>query len=67
MADVPLGAVLRRLRRQAVVEQTATLADAELLDHFVLTQDGLAFEVLFWRHAPLVLAVCRRLLPGRLK
>jgi RNA polymerase sigma factor (sigma-70 family) len=36
--------------------------DSELLSRFVRFQDMVAFEVLFWRHGPMVWGVCRRLL-----
>jgi RNA polymerase sigma factor (sigma-70 family) len=38
------------------------LPDAELLHRFVQSRDEAAFEVLVWRHGPLVLSACRRLL-----
>jgi RNA polymerase sigma factor (sigma-70 family) len=38
------------------------LSDAELLERFVSQRDAAAFEVLLWRHGPMVLGVCRRLL-----
>ena len=37
--------------------------DADLLDRFVRGRDEAAFELLLWRHAGLVLAVCRRIVP----
>src|SRR5262249_17414359 len=36
--------------------------DSELLDRFLNHKDETAFELLVWRHGPLVLGVCRRLL-----
>ncbi len=38
------------------------LSDAQLLERFVRDREEAAFEVLVWRHAPLVLGVCRRAL-----
>ncbi len=40
----------------------AGVTDAELLDRFVASRDEAAFELLLWRHGPMVLGVCRRVL-----
>src|SRR5262249_9357821 len=40
----------------------ATLPDAELLQRWAGQRDQAAFELLLWRHGPMVLRVCRRLL-----
>jgi cobalt-zinc-cadmium efflux system membrane fusion protein len=61
MSSRPLGALLRRLGR-AAAEGHGRLSDAELLQRFVGRRDEAAFEVLLWRHGPMVLGVCRRLL-----
>jgi RNA polymerase sigma factor (sigma-70 family) len=61
MAPEPLRSLLRGLRRLGECAGVA-LSDAELLDRFVRQRDEAAFEVLVWRHGPLVLGVCRRLL-----
>jgi len=53
-----LGKILTRCRQAA--ERTA--GDAELLGRFFASGDESAFEVLVWRHGPMVLNVCRRLL-----
>jgi RNA polymerase sigma factor (sigma-70 family) len=37
-------------------------ADADLIARFAATRDEAAFELLVWRHAPLVQAVCRAVL-----
>ena len=37
-------------------------ADAELIARFTATRDESAFELLVWRHAPLIQAVCRAVL-----
>jgi RNA polymerase sigma factor (sigma-70 family) len=41
------------------------LSDAQLLERFVVARDEAAFESLLWRHGPMVLALCRRLLRHR--
>jgi RNA polymerase sigma factor (sigma-70 family) len=38
------------------------VSDADLLSRFVSHQDEAAFELLVWRHGPLVLGACRRIL-----
>jgi len=43
---------------------TADLTDAQLLDLYVAQQDELAFAAIMRRHGPMVLAVCRRILPN---
>jgi RNA polymerase sigma factor (sigma-70 family) len=63
MANEPLGTLLRLLRRRAGDEVAGGLSDGQLLDRFVRRRDEAAFEALFWRHGPMVLSVCRRLLP----
>jgi RNA polymerase sigma factor (sigma-70 family) len=58
MPSPPLLTVLRRLRRTA--DTTAGPSDAELLARFAADRDEAAFELLIWRHGPMVLGVCRR-------
>lgn len=44
------------------------LTDRQLLERFALRDDGSgeeAFNVLLWRHGPMVWGVCRRMLPDR--
>ncbi len=60
MADQELTAVLSYFRRMAAVG--SSISDAELLGRFVTGRDEAAFELLVWRHAPLVFGVCRRVL-----
>jgi RNA polymerase sigma factor (sigma-70 family) len=38
------------------------VTDAELLQRFVAGRDEAAFELLVWRHGPMVLGVCKRIL-----
>jgi RNA polymerase sigma factor (sigma-70 family) len=62
MPDQRLGFLLRLLRRHAGERCVAGLSDAALLERFLRQRDEAAFEALFWRHGPMVLAVCRRML-----
>lgn len=52
---------LRHLCRSAA-ERAGGLDDGELLNRFSLQHDPAAFEVLIWRHGPMVFSVCRRIL-----
>src|SRR5262249_29863998 len=56
-----LRAVFRRLRQLTDPGSTG-LSDAELLERYARTADEAAFELLLWRHGPMVLGVCRRVL-----
>jgi RNA polymerase sigma factor (sigma-70 family) len=56
-----LHSLLLRLRRSAEPPDGG-LSDAELLRRFVRRRDEAAFELLVWRHGPMVLGVCRRVL-----
>ncbi|HEY1187670.1 MAG TPA: sigma-70 family RNA polymerase sigma factor [Gemmata sp.] len=51
------------LRRVVLGRQSAARTDGELLTAFVLTGEGDAFGELVRRHGPMVLGVCRRLIP----
>jgi RNA polymerase sigma factor (sigma-70 family) len=63
MAERSLPTLLRCLRRLADAPGSGTLTDGQLLERFVTSRDEAAFELLVWRHGPMVLSVCRRLLP----
>src|SRR5262249_31798064 len=54
---------LRSLHRAVGPGEGAGLTDEDLLRRFLEQKDAAAFEVLVWRHAALVLAACRRVLP----
>ncbi|HYT95281.1 MAG TPA: sigma-70 family RNA polymerase sigma factor, partial [Gemmataceae bacterium] len=54
--------LLRFLRRLAGAGEATLTGDAELLRRFVATRDRSAFELLLWRHGPMVLQVCRSVL-----
>jgi RNA polymerase sigma factor (sigma-70 family) len=62
MHPEPLRRLVRSLCQAAEPAGGERPADAELLARFVARRDEAAFELLLWRHGPMVLAVCRRLL-----
>jgi DNA-directed RNA polymerase specialized sigma24 family protein len=62
MASAQLQSVIRHLRRIVNPEGAGGATDDILLERFVNTRDEAAFELLVWRHGPLVLNACRRLL-----
>jgi RNA polymerase sigma factor (sigma-70 family) len=62
MGGGELREVVRRLRAAVRPGEAGGLADAELLRRWTEGRDEAAFEVLVWRHGPIVLGVCRRLL-----
>jgi RNA polymerase sigma factor (sigma-70 family) len=64
MADGQLQPLINRLMH-TVGFDGGQLSDAQLLERFVLAQDEAAFESLLWRHGPMVLALCQRLLRHR--
>jgi RNA polymerase sigma factor (sigma-70 family) len=57
-----MNAALRHLHRAVLAQDGAKLTDRQLLDRFLAAQDGDAFAALLYRHGPMVLAVCRRVL-----
>jgi RNA polymerase sigma factor (sigma-70 family) len=59
MAIKSLGAAVGDLNRLFVEGTVSGLADDQLLDRFLATRDGAAFEALMARHGPMVLRVCR--------
>jgi RNA polymerase sigma factor (sigma-70 family) len=60
--EEPLRNLLRRLRSLAGQPAEGTIPDAQLLERFVHHRDEAAFELLIWRHGPMVLGLCRRVL-----
>jgi RNA polymerase sigma factor (sigma-70 family) len=57
-----LSSALAQLRRVVKSHQDGGLSDAELLQRFVSRRDEAAFEVVVWRHGPMVLGVANRAL-----
>jgi RNA polymerase sigma factor (sigma-70 family) len=64
MGDGQLQPLITRLLHTVGMEG-GHQSDAELLERFVRARDETAFESLLWRHGPMVLALCRRLLHNR--
>jgi RNA polymerase sigma factor (sigma-70 family) len=60
MSSLPLQTALRHLRRVAGRQEPGR-SDAHLLERFA-GGDEAAFELLLWRHGPMVLCTCRRVL-----
>jgi DNA-directed RNA polymerase specialized sigma24 family protein len=63
MPDSQLHDVIQYLRRIVARGDSDRISDDQLLERFVTQRDEAAFELLVWRHAKMVLGVCRRLLP----
>jgi RNA polymerase sigma factor (sigma-70 family) len=62
MADRQRDTALRRMLRLVGGRDSPGLTDGELLRRFAVEHDEAAFETLLWRHGPMVLSTCRRLL-----
>jgi RNA polymerase sigma factor (sigma-70 family) len=62
MPSNSLRFILRYLHRVADAAGQGEISDAELLGRFVGQRDEAAFELLVWRHGPMVLGLCQRLL-----
>jgi RNA polymerase sigma factor (sigma-70 family) len=62
MPETSAAVVVRYLRRLADDPGSGVVSDAELLQRFVAQRDEAAFELLLWRHAAMVLNVCRGVL-----
>jgi RNA polymerase sigma factor (sigma-70 family) len=63
MQTGPLTSFFRLFRRQVALCDAGDRTDGELLRRFASSRDEDAFAALVERHGPLVLGVCRRLLP----
>jgi RNA polymerase sigma factor (sigma-70 family) len=57
-----LAPAFRHLRRLLARPDPGGTSDAQLLQRFVGQRDESAFELLVWRHGPMVHGVCRRVL-----
>jgi RNA polymerase sigma factor (sigma-70 family) len=59
-----LGLVVQYLRRISVPSEADDMSDGRLLERFILQRDETAFATLVRRHGPMVIGVCRRILPN---
>jgi RNA polymerase sigma factor (sigma-70 family) len=62
MTSRQLAPALRHVRRFLARPDAEGVSDAQLLQRFVNCRDETAFELLVWRHGPMALGVCRRIL-----
>jgi RNA polymerase sigma factor (sigma-70 family) len=62
MAPTRLRTALTGLRRLGETPDPGSPTDGQLLERFARRGDEAAFELLLWRHGPLVRHVCRQLL-----
>lgn len=60
-----LHTLIHYLRHRIPHGGDAALTDAQLLERWIGRHDPAAFELMLWRHGPMVLNTCRRLLPCR--
>jgi RNA polymerase sigma factor (sigma-70 family) len=54
--------LIHYLRTATVPQEMAGASDAQLLERYAVRRDEIAFELLVWRHAAMVLGVCHRVL-----
>ncbi|HZY87433.1 MAG TPA: sigma-70 family RNA polymerase sigma factor [Gemmataceae bacterium] len=62
MANGQIGNAVRFVLRAVAAPAGGALSDAQLLERFTTARDEAAFETLLWRHGPMVLGTCRRVL-----
>src|SRR5947199_4589786 len=62
MGTNAVNRVIRHLRRAAFRQDGMGLTDGELLERYLTQREEAAIEALIYRHGPMVLGVCRRVL-----
>src|SRR5437764_4066154 len=64
MPTAAIRNVFDRLRIADALPEALGQGDGQLLERYVAVRDEVAFEALVRRHGPMILGVCRRLLPN---
>ncbi len=64
MATRSLNTVIQHIHRMVPLPDGAEMTDGQLLESFISWKNEAAFAALVSRHGPMVLGVCRRLLPN---
>ena len=54
--------ILEHIQRRLRPSLSGVVSDAELLERFLKDHDEAAFELMMWRHGPMVYGVCQRVL-----
>jgi len=62
MATARTSEIIRDLRRAALLGDSMSMTDGQLLEYFIARRDEAAFEALLRRHGPMVLNLCRRMI-----
>src|SRR4051794_25148404 len=62
MSSMRVGSLLDYLLRRVAPQASGEVSDAHLLERFAKAGDEAAFELLVWRHGPMVLSLCERML-----
>ena len=63
MSTATLGGFLQHLKHTMAAESLADCSDGALVEQFLRTRDDATFTAMLRRHGPMVLRVCRRVLP----
>src|SRR5262245_30680354 len=63
MSTATLNGFLAHLKHAMGAETLGQRTDGALVDRFLRTRDDAAFTAMLRRHGPMVLRVCRRVLP----
>jgi hypothetical protein len=63
MSQPSLGSVVKDIVRAMAMDMPG-VPDGELLTRYLASRDADAFAALVRRHGPMVLGVCRRILPN---